>query len=125
MDILIPAAVTDVINDKNKNSIKAKIIVEGANIPMQERIEEELFRRGVMIVPDFVANAGGVISSYAEYRGYNPKRMFELVERKIVKSARIVLGKSLKERRPARLIGAELAMAKVEKAMQKRAATFG
>ncbi|MDO8584537.1 MAG: Glu/Leu/Phe/Val dehydrogenase [bacterium] len=124
VDILIPAAVTDVINDKNKNSVKAKIIVEGANIPMQERIEEELFNKGVMIVPDFVANAGGVISSYAEYRGYNPKRMFELVERKIVKSAKVVLGKSLKEHRPARAIGVELAMAKVEAAGKKRKMTF-
>lgn len=124
VDILIPAAVTDVINDKNKNSIKAKIIVEGANIPMQERVEEELFNRGVMIVPDFIANAGGVISSYAEYRGYNPKRMFELVERKIVKSAKAVLGKSLREHRPAREIGMELAMAKVEAAMKKRKDTF-
>lgn len=123
-DILIPAAVTDVINDKNKHVIKAKIIVEGANIPMQERIERELFSRGIMIVPDFVANAGGVISSYAEYRGYNPKRMFELVERKIVRSTRIVLGKSLRERRPAREIGMELAMEKVEAAMRRRKATF-
>lgn len=124
VDIVIPAAVTDVINDKNKNSIKAKIIVEGANIPMQERVEEELFNRGIMVVPDFVANAGGVISSYAEYRGYNPKRMFELVERKIVKSAKAVLAKSLREHRPVREIGVELAMAKVEAAMKKRKATF-
>ena len=36
-----------------------------------------------MVVPDILANAGGVISSYAEYRGYNPKRMLELVQRKI------------------------------------------
>ncbi len=124
VDIMIPAAVTDVINDKNKNSIKAKIIVEGANIPMQERIEEELFRRGVMIVPDFVANAGGVISSYAEYRGYNPKRMFELVERKIVKSAKAILTKSMKTRRNPRAVGMELAMAKVEAAAKKRKTTF-
>ena len=43
VDVLIPAAVTDSINDKNKNEIKAKIIVEGSNIPMREAIEEEFF----------------------------------------------------------------------------------
>ena len=79
VDILIPASVTDVINDSNKHDIKAKLIVEGANIPMPEKIERELWGKGIMIVPDFVANAGGVISSYAEYRGYNPKKMFETV----------------------------------------------
>jgi len=113
-DILIPASVTDVINEKNKNSIKARIIVEGANIPMSEKVENELFRQGVLIVPDFVANAGGVISSYAEYRGYNPKKMFELVERKVVKTARAVLGESLKKRINPRTIALQIAKRKVE-----------
>ena len=84
-DVLIPAAVTDSVNDKNKNEIKAKIIVEGSNIPMKETIEEEFFKKAVLVVPDFVANAGGVISSYAEYMGYSHEKMFKLVERKIKK----------------------------------------
>lgn len=108
VDILIPASVTDVINDSNKNSIKAKLIVEGANIPMQESLEAELWRRGIVIVPDFVANAGGVISSYAEYRGYNPKKMFETVKQKIVKSTTLVLEKALKERKNPRQVALEI-----------------
>lgn len=114
VDILIPASVTDVINEKNKKGIKAKIIVEGANIPMSEEIERELFERGILIVPDFIANAGGVISSYAEYRGYNPKRMFELVERKITENVRRILKKSLKFNKNPREIAWELAKGKVE-----------
>ena len=109
VDILIPASVTDVINESNKNKIKAKIIVEAANIPMRENIEDELFKKGIMIVPDFVANAGGVISSYAEYRGYNPKKMFDLVERKITKAAKAVLTKSLKSNINPRIIGLNIA----------------
>ena len=97
VDILIPASVTDVINEKNKDRIKAKLIVEGANIPMQEEVEKELWEKGICIVPDFVANAGGVISSYAEYRGYNPRRMFDTVQRKIVASTTLVLKESLKK----------------------------
>lgn len=117
VDILIPAAVTDVINDKNKNRIRAKIIVEGANIPMKESIEKELFRRGILIVPDFVANAGGVISSYAEYRGYNPKKMFEIVEKKIIKITRTVLQQSSTHNKNPRTIAMSMAKAKVEAKM--------
>lgn len=97
VDILIPASVTDVINESNKNRIQAKLIVEGANIPMQEDVERELWKKGMCIIPDFVANAGGVISSYAEYRGYNPKKMFDTVEKKIVASTSMVLKESLKK----------------------------
>lgn len=98
VDILIPASVTDVINESNKKSIQSKLIIEAGNIPMQEHIEDELFKKGIMFLPDFVANAGGVISSYAEYRGYNPKQMFKTVKDKIVKTTNMVLKKSLRER---------------------------
>lgn len=119
-DILIPASVTDVINEKNKNLVKAKIIVEGANIPMKEDIEKELSNRGTLIVPDFVANAGGVISSYAEYRGYSPKKMFELVERKIRKSAQLILEQSIKLNKNPREIALAIAKEKIEKIMDAR-----
>ena len=114
VDVLIPAAVTDSINDKNKNEIKAKIIVEGSNIPMREAVEEELFQKGVLVVPDFVANAGGVISSYAEYRGYSHEKMFRLVERKIKSATTAVLKRSLKENRNPREVAMEIAVKKVE-----------
>src|SRR3989338_2766872 len=109
VDILIPASVTDVIDDSNKHHIKAKIIVEGANIPMREDVENWLWKKGIMIVPDMIANAGGVISSYAEYRGYNPKKMFELVEKKIKKSTLAVLEESIKRKVNPRIIAMEIA----------------
>jgi glutamate dehydrogenase (NAD(P)+) len=83
VDILIPAALPDVINVDNVENVKAKLIVEAANLPVRPEIEKILSDKGVMVVPDILANAGGVISSYAEYRGYNPKRMLELVQLKI------------------------------------------
>lgn len=115
VDILIPASVTDVINESNKNTIKAKVIVEAGNIPMRENIEQELHKKGIIIVPDFVANAGGVISSYAEYRGYQPKRMFKLVTEKITKAARAVLKQSLESKKNPRQVAMELSVAKVRK----------
>lgn len=113
VDILIPASVTDVINENNKDKIKAKIIVEGANIPMRENIEDELFNKGIIIVPDFVANAGGVISSYAEYRGYDSEKMFKLVERKVSACTKAVMKKSLSENRNPRKVAMEIAMNKI------------
>lgn len=114
VDILIPAAVSDVINEKNFNKVKTKLIVEAANIPMSEKVEEKLFKKGVMIVPDIIANAGGVISSYAEYRGYNSKRMFELVKRKIVQTTKAVLKESIKSRKNPRDIAFKIAKTKVK-----------
>jgi len=94
VDILIPAAIPDAITGKNYKNVKAKIIVEAANVPIPHDIEEKLYRNGVLVVPDIIANAGGVISSYAEYRGYNPKDMFRMVKSKIVKNTKIVLENS-------------------------------
>lgn len=118
-DILIPASVTDVINDSNKDKIKAKVIIEAGNIPMSEQIEKELSQKGVLIVPDFVANAGGVISSYAEYRGYNPKKMFEVVKRKIAKITKVILEESIKTNKNPRDVAFEIAKAKVEAKINK------
>jgi len=119
-DILIPASVTDVIHKKNKHLIKTRIIVEAGNIPMRESIEEEFHKKGIMIVPDFVANSGGVISSYAEYRGYNPTRMFSLIEARIQKSTRQVLRRSIKEKKNPRTVAMTLAQEKVRKGKARK-----
>src|SRR3989344_1812143 len=66
-DILIPAAVPNLIGVGDIDCIRAKIIVEGSNIPMTPEVEDMLARRKIVVVPDIVAIAGGVISSYAEY----------------------------------------------------------
>ena len=86
VDILVTVAVPDFIKIGDINKIKAKIIVEGSNIPMTADAEQKLHELGVLVVPDFVANAGGVISSYAEYKGKNPDDMFKLVKQKIQKT---------------------------------------
>lgn len=97
VDVLIPAGPADVIHDGNVDEVQAAIIVEGANIPMQSEIGEQLTGRGVLIVPDIVANAGGVISSYIEHIGKGEKEMFALVEEKITKSTQAVLERAAKD----------------------------
>ena len=97
-DILIPAAIPDLINKENKNKVQAKIIVEGSNIPMAQEIEEDFFEKEILIVPDIIANAGGVISSYIEYIGGTPNKAFEMIEEKIKENTKIILEKSGEEK---------------------------
>lgn len=120
VDILIPASVTDVIHEGNQSEVKAKIIVEGANIPMRESVEKLLFKRGITIVPDFVANAGGVISSYAEHKGIDEQKMFSMIEEKISESTRNVLKKSIQEKKNPRDVGVELAKERVRAKKRKK-----
>ena len=96
-DVLVTAAVPDLIRLDNYKQVKAKLIVEGSNIPMTREVEEALHKKGILVVPDFVANAGGVISSYVEYIGGTKEKMFKLVEEKINKNTELVIKKSEKE----------------------------
>ena len=66
-DILVPAAVELSINMHNADRIKAKVIVEGANGPTTYKGEEMLTKRGITVVPDMLANSGGVTVSYFEW----------------------------------------------------------
>lgn len=114
-DILIPASVTNVINNENKDKIQTKLIVEAGNIPMSEEIEREFFAKGIWVVPDFIANAGGVISSYAEHRGYNPKKMMETIDAKITKNVKLILKKSIGENKNPRDVGMQIAINRINK----------
>ncbi len=66
-DVLIPAALEGQINSKNANNVKARIIAEGANDPTTREADAILNEKGVFILPDILANAGGVVVSYFEW----------------------------------------------------------
>jgi len=66
-DILIPAAVEAVIDESNAGDVAARIIVEGANGPITPEGEAVLNARGIPVVPDILANSGGVVASYVEW----------------------------------------------------------
>lgn len=97
-DIFIPAALTGVINDNTapkllKNNVK--IIVEAANIPTTPSADQYLVNNGILIIPDFLANAGGVIGSFVEYQGRTEKEAFDLIEYKITNNVKRALYNSL------------------------------
>ena len=94
VDVLVPGARPNVITEANVGAVKAKIVVEAANIPMTQEVEKKLADRGVLVIPDFLANAGGVISSYCEWKGMNEKEMFKVVEEKITKNTKLVLSET-------------------------------
>ncbi len=109
VEVLIPAALPDVINVDNADQIQASIIVEGANIAVTPEAETKLFNRGVLVIPDIVANVGGVISSYAEYRGWTAEKMFKLVKQKITTSVKTVLDEASKTGQSPRAVAMMLA----------------
>jgi glutamate dehydrogenase/leucine dehydrogenase len=112
-DILVPAAIPDLIQPADVGKVKARLIVEGSNIPMSPELEEMFHRKGVMVVPDFVANAGGVISSYVEYMGGNEEEMFEMVKRKITENTRTVLERSEQRKISPRMAAMQIAQERV------------
>lgn len=67
VDVLVPAALENQITEKNAGSIKARVIVEGANGPTTVDADTILEERGITVIPDILANAGGVIVSYFEW----------------------------------------------------------
>ncbi|PVX27161.1 MAG: Glu/Leu/Phe/Val dehydrogenase [Candidatus Bathyarchaeum sp.] len=116
VDILIPAALPDVITKENVADVKAKLIVEAANLPVRAETEKILSEKGALVVPDILADAGGVISSYAEYRGYNPKRMLELVQRKIKRTTVKILETALDNKIQPREAALNAAISQLKKA---------
>lgn len=66
-DILIPAALSNQLNGNNAHDVKAKIVLELANAPLTAQADDILFNRGIAVIPDILANAGGVVVSYFEW----------------------------------------------------------
>ncbi|MDO8340214.1 MAG: Glu/Leu/Phe/Val dehydrogenase [Candidatus Burarchaeum sp.] len=120
-DVLVPGARPDAIDEHNWQDIKAKIIVPGANIPIRPEIEKKLAdEKKVLIVPDFVANAGGIISSYTEMIGGTPEEMFERVENTIRKNTKLVLEKARDEKKYPRDAAMEISRKIIDDAMEKK-----
>lgn len=119
-DIWIPAARPDVIHEDNCERIKAKLVIQGANIPVTHEAERLLAQRGVLCVPDFIANAGGVICAAMEYEGATQTSAFEVIEEKLRRNTELVLETSKKNQVLPRLAAMDLATERVRKAMSFR-----
>jgi glutamate dehydrogenase/leucine dehydrogenase len=121
-DILIPAARPDVITEENVDAVQAQMVLEGANIPLTEKAELSLHERGVLVLPDWIVNAGGVICGSVEYAGGTRTQAFERISEIVRDNTALVIAQATATGRPPRHVADELAMARVRSAMALRRA---
>jgi glutamate dehydrogenase (NAD(P)+) len=119
-DIWIPAARPDVIHEANVNRLNTRLVVQGANIPITDAAEKTLHERGILNVPDFIANAGGVICAATEYQGAGEAAAFAAIEEKLRRNTREVLETAQREQILPRDAGLAMARRRVEQAMRHR-----
>lgn len=119
-DIWIPAARPDVIHEGNMHRLNAKLVIQGANIPITHAAEKYLHEKGVLCVPDFIANAGGVICAAMEYQRASESAVFAAIEEKLRQNTEQVLETARSRRILPREAALDLAVQRVRKAMGYR-----
>jgi glutamate dehydrogenase (NAD(P)+) len=119
-DIWIPAARPDVLHAGNAGRIKAKLVPQGANIPATADAEAMMHERGILVVPDFIANAGGVICAAVEYHGGTQSVAFATIDERIRANTRRVLDDAAKTGQRPREAAVDLARRRVRQAMTYR-----
>jgi glutamate dehydrogenase (NAD(P)+) len=119
-DIWIPAARPDVIRADNAGDVKAKLIVQGANIGVTEEAEAILAEGGVVCVPDFISNAGGVICASVEYHGGTEAQAFQTIDEKIRANTAEVLDRAKRGNILPRAAAVAMAGERVRNAMGLR-----
>ena len=116
-DLLIPAARPDVIRAENQATVKARFIVPGANIGITEEAEHLLYERGVLCIPDFIANAGGVICAAVEVAGGRKRDAFVAIDEKIRANTAEMLARAERDGVPPREAAVQMARERVDAAM--------
>ncbi|MBI3043820.1 MAG: Glu/Leu/Phe/Val dehydrogenase [Betaproteobacteria bacterium] len=119
-DIWIPAARPDVVREDNVGQLRARLVLQGANIPFTPGAEQALAARGVVVVPDFIANAGGVICAAMEYAGATRAAAFDAVAERVRANTEAVLGEAKSRGVPPRAAAEALALRRVREAMGYR-----
>ncbi|MGH8001941.1 MAG: Glu/Leu/Phe/Val family dehydrogenase, partial [Brasilonema sp.] len=125
-DVLIPAALENQITEENVNQIQAKIVAEAANGPVTLVANQVLESRGVTVLPDILANAGGVVVSYLEwvqglsYVFWDEERVNKELENLMVQAYRQVIQQSKIRQIPLRLAAYTLGVGRVAQALSDR-----
>lgn len=125
VDVLVPAAMENVIAKENSPRIRAKFVIEMANGPVTSEAETILEKKGIISIPDILANSGGVIASYFEWRQAKEKKLWE--KERVLKELSKILENSFekvfnfakKEKINLRKAAEILAVERVVKAMEK------
>ncbi len=118
-DIFVPAAIGNVITAETAPRLKTKAIFEAANNPTSSDAERYLYKKGILTLPDILVNAGGVIGSYAEYKGQDIDEAFALIDSKIRENTALVLDRCLENHTMPRDVALLIAMNRVAEAMTR------
>jgi len=119
VDVLVPAALENQITEENAATIKAKIVAEGANGPTTPEAHRQLHERGIFVIPDILANAGGVTTSYFEWvqdrHGYfwEEHEVNQRLEAKMMEAFHDVLQTSIKYKTDLRTAAYVVAISRV------------
>ena len=119
-DIWVPAARPDVLTRENAGRLKARIVAQGANIPCTTEAEAMLEARGVLVLPDFVVNAGGVICAAVEYHGGTESTAFATIEEKLRRNTALVIEQSRRSNTSMRQAAMALAIGRIRNAQRAR-----
>jgi glutamate dehydrogenase (NAD(P)+) len=119
-EIWIPAARPDVITAANVRKLRTRIVAQGANIPATAEAEDFLHKSGVLVLPDFIANAGGVICAAMEYHNATEAAAFDAIENRISDNSGIVLERMASRGESPRAAALAFAQDRVRTAMKSR-----
>ena len=120
-DIFVPAARPDVFTEANQDWLKTRLVLEGANIPITHEAAKRIHKRGIIIIPDVIANSGGVICAATEYQHLNEANAFDRVEATISDNTAELLRRATKEALAPHDVAQKMARERIDKAMSYRA----
>ncbi len=125
-DIWIPAARPDVIRSENVYRLKTKLVIQGANIPFTLKAEQICHERNILVIPDFISNAGGIICGAVEYSGGTQEIAFQAIEEKIRKNTNSMLEALVRSsNKLPRQIAIEMAEQRIRRATAYRSKRHG
>lgn len=119
-EIWIPAARPDVLRADNVGRLQTKLVAQGANIPATAEAEKSLHDRGILVLPDFIANAGGVICAAVEYHGGTATQAFQVIDEKIRSNTAVVLAEAKRRGAMPRASAIQFAQKRVTAAQSLR-----
>lgn len=120
VEILVPGGRPLVIHEKNVNQVKAKVISSGANIPITDGALKILFKKGVLVVPDFIANSGGSTAGLSRRSGLTADQTFIAIDKVIGSNTREILESAGKEKVNPTKMAIDRCLDKVRKAKAGR-----
>ncbi|MCK4601441.1 MAG: hypothetical protein KAU28_03175, partial [Phycisphaerae bacterium] len=114
VDIFCPCAVMHSITSRNARCVRALVLCPGANVPTSDEAELILEQRGILCIPDFVANCGGVLGSSMSRAGLSSSRATRVVSRRIGAETAHVIDTARQRKRTLRSVASEMASTRFE-----------